>query len=74
MVAGWDGAPRAEWSQAWSPTPSKPTSAQAVAELEELGLAPILLTGDNERAAWAVAAEVATEKVIAEGLPADISA
>ncbi len=36
----------------------KPTSAQAVAELKELGLEPVLLTGDNERAARAVAAEV----------------
>ncbi|MDN5719989.1 MAG: heavy metal translocating P-type ATPase [Corynebacterium sp.] len=36
----------------------KPTSAEAVAGLKELGLTPVLLTGDNEGAAKAVAAEV----------------
>ncbi|HRI96040.1 MAG TPA: HAD-IC family P-type ATPase, partial [Nocardioides sp.] len=49
----------------------KPTSAQAVAELKQLGLRPVLLTGDNERAARAVAAEVGIDEVIAEVLPAD---
>ena len=49
----------------------KPTSAQAIAELSELGLRPVLLTGDNERAARAVAAEVGIDEVIAEVLPAD---
>ncbi|MDN6386172.1 MAG: cadmium-translocating P-type ATPase [Corynebacterium sp.] len=36
----------------------KPTSAEAVAGLKERGLTPVLLTGDNEGAAKAVAAEV----------------
>ena len=36
----------------------KPTSAQAIAELRGLGLRPVLLTGDNARAARAIAAEV----------------
>ncbi|MDN6258176.1 MAG: heavy metal translocating P-type ATPase [Corynebacterium sp.] len=36
----------------------KPTSAEAVAGLKELGLTPVLLTGDNEGAAKTVAAEV----------------
>jgi Cu+-exporting ATPase len=49
----------------------KPTSARAVAELRQLGLRPVLLTGDNERAAAAVAAEVGITEVIAEVLPAD---
>jgi Cu+-exporting ATPase len=44
---------------------------QAVAELKELGLRPVLLTGDNERAARAVAAEVGIDEVIAEVMPAD---
>jgi len=35
----------------------KPSAAAAVAELRELGLHPILLTGDNEATARAVAAE-----------------
>ncbi|MGI8433926.1 MAG: heavy metal translocating P-type ATPase, partial [Nocardioidaceae bacterium] len=51
----------------------KESSAQAVAELRQLGLRPMLLTGDNSRAAAAVAAEVgiAADDVIAEVLPAD---
>ena len=51
----------------------KPTSAQAIHELRDLGLTPVLLTGDNERVARTVAAEVGiTESdVIADVLPAD---
>jgi Cu+-exporting ATPase len=47
----------------------KPTSRQAVAELRALGLTPVLLTGDNERTARAVAAEVGIERVLANVLP-----
>ena len=43
----------------------KPTSVQAIRRLKELGLTPVLLTGDNERAARAVADEVGIERVIA---------
>ena len=49
----------------------KPTSAEAIAGLRRLGLRPVLLTGDNERAASAVAAQVGIDEVIAEVLPAD---
>ncbi|WP_084038922.1 cation-translocating P-type ATPase [Demequina sp. NBRC 110053] len=49
----------------------KPTSASAVQALEDLGLEVVLLTGDNARAAHAVASEVGIEHVIAEVLPAD---
>ncbi|MFD2079269.1 heavy metal translocating P-type ATPase [Actinopolymorpha cephalotaxi] len=51
----------------------KPTSAAAVADFRALGLRPVLLTGDNARAARAVAAEVgiSAEDVRAEVLPAD---
>jgi Cu+-exporting ATPase len=49
----------------------KPTSRQAVAELVSLGLRPVLLTGDNEIAARAVAAEVGITEVFAQVLPAD---
>jgi Cu+-exporting ATPase len=52
----------------------KPTSAEAVGALRELGLTPVLLTGDNETAARAVAASVGIEEVIAEVLPADKAA
>jgi Cu+-exporting ATPase len=48
----------------------KPTSAVAVAELRSLGLTPILLTGDNETVAAAIAAEVGIEQVVAGVLPA----
>ena len=49
----------------------KPTSAQAVADLRSLGLTPVLLTGDNARAAAAVASAVGIDEVISEVLPAD---
>ena len=48
----------------------KPTSAEAIARLRGLGLRPVLLTGDNARAAEAVAAQVGIDEVIAEVLPA----
>ena len=50
----------------------KDTSAAAIAQFRALGLRPVLLTGDNERAARAVAAQVGIEPadVIAEVLPA----
>ena len=43
----------------------KPTSAEAVRRLRDLGLRPVLLTGDNERTARAVAAEVGIDDVVA---------
>jgi Cu+-exporting ATPase len=48
----------------------KPSSAEAIAQLRELGLRPVLLTGDNEATARAVAAEVGIDEVIAEVMPA----
>ena len=47
----------------------KPTSAQAVAELVDLGLTPVLLTGDHEAVAKTVAAQVGIDTVIAGVLP-----
>ncbi len=47
----------------------KPTSREAVSELRALGLTPVLLTGDNERVAAAVAAEAGIERVLAGVLP-----
>ncbi|HET8980683.1 MAG TPA: heavy metal translocating P-type ATPase [Solirubrobacteraceae bacterium] len=47
----------------------KATSAQAIAELKGLGLQPVLLTGDNERAARTVADRVGIERVLAGVLP-----
>ena len=68
VAIGWDG--RARGVLVVSDT-VKPTSAQAVRELRRLGLEPVLLTGDNERAARAVAAEVGIDRVVAEVLPED---
>ncbi len=49
----------------------KETSLPAIAELRELGLMPVLLTGDNRRAAGAVARQLGIDDVIAEVLPAE---
>ena len=48
----------------------KPTSAEAVRRLRGLGLHPVLLTGDHEAVARAVAAEVGIDEVVAGVLPA----
>ncbi|MDQ1508435.1 MAG: P-type Cu+ transporter, partial [Actinomycetota bacterium] len=68
VLAGWDGRVRAVFVVADT---IKPTSAEAVAQLRALGLTPVLLTGDNERTARAVGAELGIDEVIAEVLPAD---
>jgi Cu+-exporting ATPase len=72
VFVAWDGIVRAVLVVADTP---KPTSAEAIAALRGLGLAPVLLTGDNTRTARAVAAQVGIEPdddhVIAEVLPAD---
>jgi P-type Cu+ transporter len=66
IAVGWDGAARGVLVVADA---VKDTSAEAVRQLRALGLTPILLTGDNERAAHAVADEVGIDVVIAEVLP-----
>src|SRR6202034_1655104 len=67
VFAGWDGRVRGVLAVADT---IKPTSAAAVARLRGMGLRPVLLTGDNERAAQAVAAAVGIGEVFAGGLPA----
>jgi Cu+-exporting ATPase len=49
----------------------RPTSASAIAAFRDLGLEPILLTGDNATTAQAVAAAVGIGEVRAEVMPAD---
>jgi Cu+-exporting ATPase len=68
VFVGWDGAIRAAIVVADT---VKPTSAAALAELRRLGLTPVLLTGDNERAARSVADDVGIDTVVAEVLPSD---
>ncbi|BEL04404.1 heavy metal translocating P-type ATPase [Actinoplanes sichuanensis] len=68
VVAGWDGQARGVLAVADT---VKATSRDAVARLRALGLSPVLLTGDNETVARAVAAQVGITEVIAEVLPTD---
>src|SRR4051794_28903502 len=65
IAAGWDGEMRAIFVVADT---VKPTSAGAIRALRALGLRPVLLTGDNETTARAVATEVGVDEVIAEVL------
>jgi len=67
VYAGWDGQVRGVLVVSDT---VKPTSAEAIAELRRQGLEPVLLTGDNARAAAAVAAQVGIDNVIAEVPPA----
>ncbi|MEP7047061.1 MAG: heavy metal translocating P-type ATPase, partial [Ilumatobacteraceae bacterium] len=68
IYVGWDGKARAVLVVSDT---VKTTSAEAIAGMRHLGLRPVLLTGDNTRAAHAVAEQVGITEVIAEVLPAD---
>jgi len=71
VAVAWDGRLRGMLALADT---LKPTSVEAIRELKELGLTPVLLTGDNQRAAQAIAAEVGIEQVRAEVLPSEKAA
>ncbi|GLU88014.1 heavy metal translocating P-type ATPase [Agromyces sp. NBRC 114283] len=68
VAIGWDGQARGILVVADT---VKPTSAEAIAQLKEIGLTPVLLTGDNEAVARRIASEVGIEQVYAEVLPQD---
>jgi P-type Cu+ transporter len=68
VAVAWDGSVRGLLVVA---DRIKPTSAEAIADLQQLGLEPVLLTGDNERTARSVAATAGIGRVIANVLPED---
>jgi P-type Cu+ transporter len=68
IEVSWDGLTRALLEVRDT---VKPTSVLAIAELRELALMPVLLTGDAQQTAERVAAEVGIERVIAEVYPDD---
>jgi len=71
VAVAWDGVPRGILVVADT---VKPTSAEAITMLRDLGLRPILLTGDNAAAARHIAAQVGIDEVIAEVLPEEKAA
>ena len=66
VLIGWDGAVRGAVAVADT---VKPSARAAVTRLRALGLHPVLLTGDSEATARAVAAAVGIEEVIARTMP-----
>jgi Cu+-exporting ATPase len=62
----YDGEPRATLEVRDT---VKPTSAEAISELKQLGLTPVLLSGDARATAERIAAEVGIERVLAEVYP-----
>ncbi len=68
VVVGWDGVAHGVVVVA---DRVKPTSPDAVRRLRALGLRPVLLTGDAEATARAVAAEVGVDDVVAGVRPAE---
>ena len=66
VLAGWDGQARGAVAVADT---VKPSAAAAVAGLRRLGLRTVLLTGDSQAAAEAIAAEAGVDEVIAGALP-----
>ena len=68
IAVGWDGAARGVLVIADA---VKDTSAEAIRQLKELGLEPVLLTGDNKTVARTVADQVGITTVFAEVMPAD---
>lgn len=66
VIVSWDGRVRGALVVADA---VKPTSAEAIREIRGLGMTPVLLTGDAQAVATAVARDVGIDRVIAEVLP-----
>jgi P-type Cu+ transporter len=71
VLAGWDGHARGAVAVADA---IKPSAAAAVAGLRRLGLRTVLLTGDSDVVARAIAAEAGIDEVIAGAMPGDKAA
>jgi len=54
--------------------PLKPTARPAIEQLKRMGIEPVLLTGDNERTAAAVAAQLGIARIVANALPGEKAA
>jgi Cu+-exporting ATPase len=66
VFAGWDGAVRGAFVVADT---VKPTSRDAVDALHALGITTVMVTGDRQTTADAVAAQVGIDRVVAGVLP-----
>jgi len=71
ITVSWDGVEQARLAVRDT---VKPTSAEAIRELKELGLTPVLLTGDARATAESVAKQLGIDQVEAEVLPEQKSA
>jgi Cu+-exporting ATPase len=68
VYAGWDGEVQGAFLVADT---VKPTSLDAIAALHDLGLTTVMVTGDRQETADAVAAQVGIDRVIAGVLPGE---
>ena len=68
VYAGWDGEVQGAFVVADT---VKPTSREAVAALHDLGLTTVMVTGDRQETADAVAAAVGIDRVVAGVLPGE---
>lgn len=68
MIAAIDGQAAGVLAAA---DPPKPTAKNAIAAMKQLGLEVVMITGDNQKTAEAIATQLGVERVFAEVLPAD---
>jgi Cu2+-exporting ATPase len=71
VVTAVDGRPAAVIAVADA---ARDTAAEAILALKELGIRPVMLSGDSRATAERIAAELGIDEVIAEVLPADKAA